>query len=158
MTEYVLSIKIKAAQHNGQPFKLRAIFQEGVIVSKKWNVKIDERMYDIELKGRKLLVNGEVMKLGPYRKKTGLTHEEYEVPIGSKKALLVIRNLSAPVLAIDNRDCATGEEYVPVKMPGWSYVFVVLHCLNFFNGAIGALLAIIGIALTTSISCNRKHK
>ena len=39
---------------------------------------------------------------------------------------------------------------------GWSYVFVVLHCLNFFNGAIGALLAIIGIALTTSISCNRK--
>ena len=100
-------------------------------MSKKWNVKIDERMYDIELKGRKLLVNGEVMKLGPYRKKTGLTHEEYEVPIGSKKALLVIRNLSAPVLAIDNRDCATGEEYVPVKMPGWSYVFVVLHCLNF---------------------------
>lgn len=125
-------------------------------MSKKWNVKIDERMYDIQLKGKKLIVNGDTLKLKDYRKKMGLTYEEYEVPIGSKKALLVIRNLSAPVLAIDNRDCATGEEYVPIKMPGWSYVFVVLHCLNFFNGAVGALLAIIGVALTTSISCNRR--
>ncbi len=125
-------------------------------MGKKWNVKIDEKMYDVELKGRKLLINGDTLKLSQYRKKTGMTHEEYEVPIGSKKALLVMKNLSAPVLAIDNRDCATGEEYVPIKMPAWSYVFVVLHCLNFFNGAIGALLAIIGIALTTSISCNRK--
>ncbi len=125
-------------------------------MSKKWNVKIDERMYDIQLKGKKLIVNGDTLKLKDYRKKMGLTYEEYEVPIGSKKALLVIRNLSAPILAIDNRDCATGEEYVPIKMPGWSYVFVVLHCLNFFNGAVGALLAIIGVALTTSISCNRR--
>ena len=125
-------------------------------MGKKWSVKIDERAYDIELKGRKLMVNGDVLKLSQYKKKTGLTHEEYEVPIGSKKALLVMKNLSAPVLAIDNRDCATGEEYVPIKMPAGSYVFLVLHCLNFFNGAVGALLAIIGLALTTSISCNRK--
>ena len=76
--------------------------------------------------------------------------------MGAKTALLVIRSMSTPQLVIDNRDCATGEEYVPVKIPGWAYVFVVLHCINFINGAIGWIMAVIGIALTTSVSCNKK--
>lgn len=57
--------------------------------------------------------------------------------MGAKTALLVIRSMSTPQLVIDNRDCATGEEYVPVKLPVWAYAFVVLHCINFINGAIG---------------------
>lgn len=125
-------------------------------MSKNWNVKIDEQMYNLELKGKKLIINGETLKLNKYKKKTGLIHEEYEVPVGSKTALLVIRSMSAPQLVIDNKDCATGEEYVPIKLPVWSYVFVVLHCINFINGAIGCAMAVIGIALTTSVSCNKK--
>ncbi len=31
-----------------------------------------------------------------------------------------------------------------------------IHCLNFVNGALGALLAIVGIMATISISCNTK--
>lgn len=125
-------------------------------MSKNWNVKIDEQMYNLELKGKKLTINGETLKLNKYKKKTGLIHEEYEVPVGSKTALLVIRSMSAPQLVIDNKDCATGEEYVPIKLPVWSYVFVVLHCINFINGGIGWIMAVIGIALTTSVSCNKK--
>lgn len=125
-------------------------------MSKKWDVKIDDQMYNLELKGKKLTINGETLKLNKYKKKTGLIHEEYEVPVGSKTALLVIRSMSAPQLVIDNKDCATGEEYVPIKLPVWSYVFVVLHCINFINGAIGCGIAVIGIALTTSVSCNKK--
>lgn len=125
-------------------------------MSKNWNVKIDEQMYNLELQGKKLIINGETLKLNKYKKKTGLIHEEYEVPVGSKTALLVIRSMSAPQLVIDNKDCATGEEYVPIKLPVWSYVFVVLHCINFINGAIGWIMAVIGIALTTSVSCNKK--
>ncbi len=101
-------------------------------------------------------IKGETLKLNKYKKKTGLIHEEYEVPVGSKTALLVIRSMSSPQLVIDNKDCATGEEYVPIKLPVWSYVFVVLHCINFINGAIGWIMAVIGIALTTSVSCNKK--
>ena len=52
-------------------------------MGKLWNVKIDEQMYNLELKGKKLLVNGEDIKLKKYRKKTGLIHEEYEFPLGS---------------------------------------------------------------------------
>lgn len=125
-------------------------------MSKEWNVKIDDRMHNIELKGRKLKVNGETLKLRKYRKKTGLVHEEYEIPVGSKNALLVLRNMGGTVLVIDNKDCATGEEYVPMKVPGWAYIFIVLHCVNFINGALGACLAVVGITLTASISSNRK--
>ncbi|MBD5548570.1 MAG: hypothetical protein HDQ97_14465 [Lachnospiraceae bacterium] len=125
-------------------------------MSKEWNVKIDDRMHNIELKGRKLKVDGENIKLRKYRKKTGLVHEEYEIPVGSKNALLVLRNMGGTVLVIDNKDCATGEEYVPVKIPGWAYIFIVLHCVNFINGALGAFLAVIGITLTASVSSNRK--
>lgn len=125
-------------------------------MGKLWNVKIDDQMYNVELKGRKLLVNGEDIKLRKYRKKSGLIHEEYEFPLGSKTAFLDLRNMNGSVLVIDNKNCATGEEYVPMKMPKWAYIFVVLHCLNFLNGALGAAMAVIGIMLTASISSNRK--
>lgn len=125
-------------------------------MGKKWNVKIDEKTYGVELKGKKLLINGEDLKLRKYRKKTGLIQEEYEVPVGPKNALLVIRSMKEPLLVIDNKDCATGEDYVPEKLPGWAYVFVVLHCINILNGVLGAVFAVIGIGLTTSVSCNKK--
>ncbi|MDE7287075.1 MAG: hypothetical protein K2N55_09595, partial [Lachnospiraceae bacterium] len=83
-------------------------------------------------------------------------HEEYEFPIGSKTAFLDLRNMNGSVLVIDNKDCATGETYVPVKVPGWAYIFIVLHCLNFLNGAIGGAMAVIGMMLTAAISSNRK--
>lgn len=122
-----------------------------------WNVIVDEQMYNVALKNKKLLVNGEKIKLNrKVRKKMGLVHEEYEVPIGNKKALIVINTMKAPQLIIDNKDCATGEEYVPVKLPIWAYLFVVLHFVNFFNGALGALAALCGIVITYSVSGNTR--
>lgn len=47
-------------------------------MARVWNVKVDERMYAVQLKGRKVDVNGEKLKLSKYKKKTGLVHEEYE--------------------------------------------------------------------------------
>lgn len=113
-------------------------------------------MYNVELKNKKLIVNGESLKLKNFKKKTGLVHEEYEIMLGEKPALLVIKTVSAPQLVVDNVDCATGEEYVPIKLPKWSYIFIILHFVNFLNGALGCLIGVFGIAATTSISCNRK--
>lgn len=126
-------------------------------MSKQWNVKIDEQSYDVALKGSyKLLVNGEELKLRKYKKKTGLVHTEYEVPVGTKTALLIVRSMGTPQLVIDNKDCATGEDYVPVKLPAWAYVFIVLHCINVLNGVLGVFLAVAGVTITTSLSCNKK--
>ena len=125
-----------------------------------WSVMIDEKPYAVQLNNRQLLVNGEKVKLKSYKKKIGLLEslisEEYEIPLGSKTALLVLQNMKSPQLVIDNKDCATGEEYVPLNMPKWSYLFILLHCVNFINGAIGCAFAVVGIAATTAISANKK--
>lgn len=121
-------------------------------MSKQWNVKIDEQSYDVALKNaNKLMINGEELKLKAYKKKTGLVHTEYEVPVGTKTALLIIRSMGTPQLIIDNKDCATGEDYVPVKLPKWAYIFIVLHCINVLNGALGIFLAIAGVTWNDSI-------
>lgn len=125
-----------------------------------WSVIIDEKPYNVQLNNRKLLINGEKVKLKSYKKKIGLLEslitEEYEIPLGSKTGLLVFQNMKSPQLIIDNKDCSTGEEYVPLNMPKWSYIFIVLHLLNFINGAIGWCFAIVGIAATTAVSANKK--
>lgn len=122
-----------------------------------WNVKVDERPYSIKLKGGKVIINDEKMKLKDFVKKKGWLQMEYEFPVGSKKALLVAGSyVGGNKLVIDGKDCATGEEYVPLKMPKWAYIFIVLHFVNFINGAIGVLLAFIGISATAAISGNRK--
>lgn len=130
-------------------------------MANSWSVVIDEQPYAIQLNNRKLVINGEKSKLKAYTKKkngflAGLLSEEYEIPLGSKTATLVLWNMKAPRLIIDNKDVATGEEYVPTVLPKWSYIFILLHFINFFNGAIGVLIALAGIALTTAVSANSK--
>ncbi len=124
---------------------------------KTWNVMADGMGYYVELRNNKeIAVNGALLKLKDYRAKTGMVQTEYEIPLGSKKALLVIRSMSEPALVLDNRDCATGEEYVPAKVPAWAFVFMALHCINFRNGAIGGAMGAMGIIITASVSGNRK--
>ncbi len=125
-------------------------------MSKKWDVRVDEMPYTIERKGAKILVNGEAFKIRKLYNKKGFFQTEYRVPVGSKMALLVINMMGSARLVIDDKDCATGEDYVPQKLPGWAWIFVVLHFINCLNGALGALVAIIGLMATFSISCNRK--
>lgn len=121
-----------------------------------WDLKIDGQMYHVEMKNKNLFINGEKQKLDrKTRSKSGFISEEHTVTIGSKTALIVMQSAQKPLLIIDNKDCATGEEYVPVTTPKWAYIFFVLHCLNFTNGAIGAMMAVFGISITTSISSNK---
>lgn len=125
-------------------------------MSLKWNVVIDEQPYNIEGNGRKLTINGEKIALKTLEKKTHFMDTEYQLPIGSKMAMLVVRSFGNAQLVIDGKDCATGEDYVPQVLPKWAYVFMVLHLVNFINGAIGVCLAIIGCMLTSAVSCNPK--
>lgn len=125
-------------------------------MGKKWDVRVDEKAYTVERRGAKVLVNGEAFKFRKLYNKRGFFHSEYRVPVGSKMALLVVNMMGSARLIIDDKDCATGEDYVPQKLPGWAWIFVVLHFINCLNGAIGALVAVIGLMATYSVSCNRK--
>lgn len=126
-------------------------------MSKAWNVRVDDTAYTVKLKGSKVLVNNEEKKLKECVIKKGWFQTDYEVNVGSKQALLVISSLiGGTKLVIDGKDCATGEEYVANSVPKWAYVFMVLHLINFMNGALGVLIAIVGCSITASISANRK--
>ena len=79
--------------------------------------------------------------------------------IEGKEAVLHIRQFGAPILSYEGRDCATGEEYTPAKMPVWGWIFVVLHALDWFlliGGAIGAVIQVLVIAAIATVASNTK--
>lgn len=122
---------------------------------KPWKLKVNERPYEIKLGGSKVIVNNEKIKLKSLNCRREGMFRIYEVPVGEKTAELYVNAwIGGTILVMDGKDCATGEEFVPVKLPKWAYVFVALHCLNLMNGALGALLAILGVGATVSVSSN----
>lgn len=126
-------------------------------MAKQWNIVVDERPYLIELKSGKVLINNEANKLKTYPQKRTWIMTEVHLKIGSKDALLVISSFFGGIkLIVDGKDCSTGEQYIPVKLPKWAYVFIVLQFVNMINGALGALIAVAGVSATIAISSNPK--
>ena len=126
-------------------------------MGKVWKVKVDEKEYEIRLKGNKVLVNNEVNKLKDFLVKREWFQAAYALNIGTKKALLIVSSLiGGTKLVIEEKDCATGETYVPVNIPKWAYVFMALHMINLINGLLGAAIGLIGCSATVSISSNKK--
>ncbi len=124
---------------------------------KAWEVVVDGEKYTIKPKGGKLVINGEKVKLKSLMSKKEGLFRIYDVPVGGKTAQLYVNNwVGGTRLAMDGLDCATGKPFTPPKMPVWGYIFMVLHCINFINGAVGALMAVVGVAATIAITTNTK--
>lgn len=125
-----------------------------------WNFEVQGIPYRVELKKNAISVNGaEPVKLNKLAKKSSLTETHYSMMIEGKEAILHVRQFGAVVLSYDGRDCATGEEYIPAKMPGWAWVFIVLHAIDFFfliGGAIGGILQVFIVTAIAAAASNRK--
>lgn len=125
-----------------------------------WNFEVQGVPYKIELKKNKVSVNGnEPVKLTKLARKSSLMETNYSMMIEGKEAVIHIRQFGAPILSYDGKDCATGEAYVPAKVPGWAWIFIVLHAINFFvliGGAIGAALQVLVIAAMAAVAANTK--
>lgn len=122
-----------------------------------WNVVVDGRNYQIKQKSYSLVINGEKTKLKNLMSKKDGMFRVYDVPVGNKTAKYYVNSwVGGSKLAMDGIDCATGQPFTPPAMPKWGYIFMVIHCLNFMNGALGALLALVGVMATVSISCNTR--
>lgn len=120
-----------------------------------WSVVVDGRTHNIKSKGSSLVIDGEKTKLKNLMSKKEGIFKVYDVPLGTKTAKYYVNTwIGGSKLAMDGIDCATGAPFTPPVIPKWTYVFMVLHCLNFLNGALGVLLAIVGIMATISISGN----
>ncbi len=125
-----------------------------------WNFEVQGIPYRVELKKNAISVNGaEPVKLNKLARKSSLTETHYSMMIEGKEAVLHVKQFGAVVLSYDGRDCATGEEYIPAKMPGWAWVFIVLHVIDFFfliGGAIGGILQVFIVTAIAAVSSNRK--
>ena len=125
-----------------------------------WNFEVQGIPYRVELKKNAISVNGaEPVKLNKLARKSSLTETHYSMMIEGKEAVLHVRQFGAVVLSYDGRDCATGEEYIPAKMPGWAWVFIVLHVIDFFflvGGAIGGILQVFIVTAIAAVASNRK--
>ena len=125
-----------------------------------WNFEVQSIPYRIELKKNKVSVNGaEPVKLTKLARKSNLLETNYSMMLEGKEAVLHIRQFGAPILTYDGRDCATGEAYIPRKVPAWTWVFIVLHALDFFfliGGAIGGVVQVLIITALASVASNTK--
>lgn len=125
-----------------------------------WNFEVQGIPYRVELKKNKVSVNNaEPVKLSKLARKSNLLGTNYSMMIEEKEAVLHITQFGAPVLSYDGRDCATGEEYIPRKVPGWAWVFIILHAIDFFllvGGAIGGVIQVLVIAAMASVASNTK--
>ena len=125
-----------------------------------WNFEVQGIPYRVELKKNAISVNGaEPVKLNKLARKSSLTETHYSMMIEGKEAVLHVKQFGAVVLSYDGRDCATGEEYIPARMPGWAWVFIVLHAVDFFfliGGAIGGILQVFIITAIAAVASNRK--
>ena len=122
-----------------------------------WSVVVDGQVHQVRSKGASLIIDGEKTKLKDLMSRKEGIYKVYQVPVGGKTAQCYVNTwVGGMKRAIDGIDCATGAAFTPPEMPKWAYVFMVIHCLNFLNGALGALLAIVGIMATISISSNTR--
>lgn len=125
-----------------------------------WNFEIQNVPYKIELKKNKVSINNaEPVKLNKFSRKSNLMETNYSIMIEGKEAVLHIRQFGAPILSYEGRDCATGEEYIPAKVPIWGWIFVVLHVLDWLfliGGALGAVIQVLVIAAIATVASNTK--
>lgn len=122
-----------------------------------WSVIVEGRLYQINARSGSVVIDGEKTKLkNLLSRKEGL-YRVYQVPVGGSFAQLYVNTwVGGMKLAMNGVDCATGEPFTPPEFPKWGYIFLVIHGINFINGAMGALLAIVGVMATISISSNPK--
>lgn len=125
---------------------------------KPWNVVVDGTNYEVKPKGAKVVVNGEKKKLKNLMSKKDGMWKIYELPLGAKKAEIYVNTwIGGMRLVMDGIDCATGKPYTAQKLPKWAYLFLIIHLayiLFLMGGALGVLMAFLGIMATISVSSN----
>ena len=134
-------------------------------MSQVWNVTVDGEGYEIKyINNKKIIVNDRELRLKDYQKNLTMTTTEYEIPLGSQKALLIVGGLNSARLIMDGVDCGSKEADAPESaqapgtavLPKWAYIFVILHCINFVNGLSGCAMAILGIGSIKLINDSKK--
>lgn len=126
-----------------------------------WNIDVEGIPYKVVFEKNQITINsGAPLKLKQLKKVgSSMVETSYALPIENQDVVLHIRQSMEPILSVRGKDCTTGEEYVPLKVPGWAWIFVALHLLNFvflIGGAVGGALQAAVIIFIMAASANPK--
>lgn len=127
------------------------------MAKKTWSVTTDEGTFSVDLKGSKVSINGAPPeRLNRFAKKTHFLDTEYTIPLGNRTATLFVQSMTAPVLAYNGVNCATGEPWQYQKIPVWGWIFIILELISVFMGAgvLWPLLAMIVTGITIRSNLN----
>ena len=117
---------------------------------KTYHITLQGQDYTICLRSYSVEINGTRYKIRslPARKLLFLTME-VDLPISGAHVMLV-SGLWSMELVVDGVMLRTGKPYTPIgKIPVWAYVVSALNLAQIMNGAVGGVLAVLGIFLTT---------
>ena len=116
---------------------------------KTYHITLQGQDYTICLRSYSVEINGTRYKIRslPARKLLFLTME-VDLPISGAHVMLVSMEL-----VVDGVMLRTGKPYTPIgKIPVWAYVVSALNLAQIMNGAVGGVLAVLGIFLTLRLS------
>ena len=112
---------------------------------KTYHITLQGQDYTICLRSYSVEINGTRYKIRtlPARKLLFLTME-VDLPVSG---------LWSMELVVDGVMLRTGKPYTPIgKIPVWAYVVSALNLAQIMNGAVGGVLAVLGIFLTLRLS------
>ena len=120
---------------------------------KTYHITLQGQDYTICLRSYSVEINGTRYKIRslPARNLLFLTME-VDLPISGAHVMLVF-GLWSMELVVDGVMLRTGKPYTPIgKIPVWAYVVSALNLAQIMNGAVGGVLAVLGIFLTLRLS------
>lgn len=130
--------------------------------STSWNITDGEHVYKIVFEKNKVAIdNDPPVALRKFERKSNFIEKIYKIPVGGRDANLHIGTMGSVALEMGGFDCKTGEEYIAKKMPAWSWIFIVLHMVNFFvliGGAIGGAITALTIGMTATLAGDSSKK
>ncbi len=129
---------------------------------KSWSIQSEETMYTINVERKQIIVTpGEAFETKKLKSQGTFLDREIEIPVGNTIAHLHTNYDGKQIMVVDGKDCETGMKYVTMKMPGWGWVFIVLHVINFFlviGGAVGGAIGAVLIGVSAKIAAKESEK
>lgn len=130
--------------------------------STNWNITDGEHVYKIVFEKNKVAIDNALpVALRKFKRKSHFMETIYKIPVGGREANLHIGFMGSVVLEMGGFDCKTGEAYIAKKTPAWSWVFIILHMVNFFlliGGAIGGAITALAIGMTVTLAGDSSKK
>ena len=90
---------------------------------------------------------------------SNLFENVFNIPLDNGESAKLFVSTTEKVLAYQGKNVVTGEEYVAVEIPKWSYAFLVIYILSWLficGGALGALIDLFAMAFTVQVASRSK--